>query len=58
MDVVVCPKCFRKIDPAKEFRHSIDGSYFSSIKCAQCRYDGLPIQVTEKEYKKLVKSKK
>jgi hypothetical protein len=56
-EVVACPKCYKRVNPVREFKHTKRGSYFSTISCGQCGYSGLPIQVTEKEYEKLVKSK-
>jgi len=59
-DVLVCPKCKR---PVTEGDYDMDQlsqmgttSMATKINCSQCGYRGLPIEMSMKDYKKLLES--
>jgi len=63
--VIFCPKCLKPVE-AKEYvsrggmsdwRAGFVGAT-TYIICSKCGYEGLPIQTTIEEYKKIVKKKK
>jgi uncharacterized CHY-type Zn-finger protein len=59
-DVIFCPKCKR---PVTEGDYDMDQlsqmgatSMATKINCSQCGYRGLPIEMSMKDYKKLLES--
>jgi len=59
-DVLVCPKCKR---PVTEGDYDMDQlsqmgttSMATKINCSQCGYRGLPIEMSMRDYKKLLES--
>lgn len=61
-DVICCPKCKRPVTEGDfaedQLSEPMSVSIMSRINCPQCGYAGFPIELSVKEYQKLLKEGK
>ena len=60
-DVIVCPKCKRPVtegDYINQLTNPMDDSIITKIECPQCGYIGLPVEMSMKDFQRMVKGDK
>jgi len=58
-DIIACPKCKRPVtegDYDDQFSNPMEDSAITKIRCPQCGYAGLPIELSMNDYKTWLKA--
>jgi hypothetical protein len=58
-DVIACPKCKRPVtegDYDNQLANTMEDSAITQIRCPQCGYSGLPIELSMKDYQTWLKA--